>query len=135
MADVVDLSTLKDKKSDNPDFESLTPEEQEALAQKAAENGVVAEEPGVPVRTAFLVVINEQGEVFVTLDLDTKVKIAFQPSPDDIYGAAAVVMRDMAVQQTSQHTIVGMQQMAQLQAQRLQEAQIAAQLQQAGLKR
>lgn len=136
MADVVDLSTLKNKTSNNPDFEDLTPEQQEALAAKAEANGIVPEEPkGTPVRTAFIVVVDSNGEVFVSTDLNQALDLAFEPSPDDIYGAAATIQRDMTVQMTASSTVMGMQQMAAAQAQRMQHAQIAAQLEQAGLKR
>lgn len=138
---VVDLSTLKDKRANNPepesdaDFEALDDQQKADLLRLAEENNTVPEEPAHQVRTAFLIVINKDGEIFPTSDLSLNIQRQYVPTADDIYGAAAVIQRDMTVQMASQHTVVGMQQYASAQQQRMQEAQIAAQLTKAGLKR
>jgi len=83
------------------------------------------EEPSViKARTAFLVIVDENGEIYAQPDLAIPLTRSYFPSADDIYSACAVVQRDITVQISAQHTVLGMQQMAMMQAQRLQEAQL-----------
>lgn len=88
----------------------------------------VPEEPEhettIKARTAFLVVVYDSGDVVASPDLDLQVERAEIPSADDMYGACAVVQRDIQTQLTAHQTMIAMQQMAVAQAQRLQEAQL-----------
>lgn len=110
------------------EYEALTDEEKETLARLATQSGETGEpEPeATGVRTAFLVIVNNEGETFASLDLDLKLSRSYIPTHDDIYAAAANVQRDILSQLTAQHTIIGMQQAAQA-MQRQQQEQMMAQ--------
>lgn len=127
MSDVVDLSTLRSK-SDEPDLDSLSPEEQEALDKMAEENG----EDGQEVRTAFLVIVTRDGQSIAVPDINLPLRLDHQASTDEIFGAAKTVAKDIQVQETAQHTAFAMQQMAMAQMQARQNQQLASQL---GLKK
>ena len=80
MNNIVDLSSLKDRE---PSYDDLTPEQQEELAAKAEET---SDGDVLPVRTAFLVVLDNDGNVQVTPNLDTRVERQHMPSADEVYG-------------------------------------------------
>lgn len=83
-----------------------------------------AQDPTIKARTAFLVVVYDSGDVVASPDINLAVEREEIPSTDDMYGACAVVQRDISMQLTAHHTMIAMQQMAMAQAQRLQEAQL-----------
>ena len=121
-ASVIDLSSLKHDKTPEDEYNNLTGPEQQALRDMAANNET--DEAGEQVRTAFLVIVEVSGEVYATPDLDLKVARQDMPSMDDIYGAAAVIQRDITTQITSAQTVASMQQYAIQQGQRMQQAQM-----------
>lgn len=82
------------------------------------------DQDSIKARTAFLVVVYDNGDVVASPDLDLPVERQEIPSTDDMYGACAVVQRDIQMQLTAHHTMIAMQQLAMAQAQRLQEAQL-----------
>ena len=122
MPEVLDLSTLKNKK---PDLESLSEEQQAALEQMAEEN---PEPEGEQVRTAFLVVVGKDGNTVAIPDLDYAIIRDHMPSVDEIYSAVSVVAKDIQVQETAQITTQFMQQMAAAAQQQMQAQQLAQRL-------
>lgn len=123
MSSVIDLSTLKSK-SEETDFDSLSEEDQEALAKLAEEN----EPEGEQVRTAFLVVVTHDGTTIAVPDINMPLVLDHPASVDEIFGAAQVVIKDIQVQETAQHTAAFMQQMAMAQIQARQNAALAQRL-------
>lgn len=133
MGQAFDLSSLKKETGSGPSFETLSEEEQaqvEALAEKAEQ-----EDEGVPVRTAFLVLLQDDGSAMAVADLDFKVKRDRIPSQRDMFNAASQIVKDINSIESAHHMVALMQQVAMQQAQQMQAQQIAEQLQRAGLKR
>ena len=126
MPEPIDLSTLKNKRSPEEEaeqaFDSLSDEEKQRLFE-AANN---AEPEARQVRTAFLVIINPEGDVQVTAELNVPLQRAHIPNNDEIYSACATVQKDILVQDTSVRTAMTMQQVA-MQAQQQFQAQRLAQ--------
>lgn len=120
MPEPIDLSTLRN---------GLTAEQQQALNEMAEKT---KENDAPKARTAFLVVVDENGGVHAVPDLDVKIDRKYVPNADDVTGALAVLQRDMTAQIAAQHVLVGMQQVAAQQMQQLQNAQLAQKL---GLKK
>lgn len=108
--------------------EDLTPEQREALAKMAEENPPAEEEIGTPVTTAFLVAVGLDGAVIATSDLTQKFIPRRGATPDDIYGAVAVVQKDLTVMETAQRTQQQMMMVGQAMQRQAQEAQIRASL-------
>jgi hypothetical protein len=81
--------------------DDLTDEQRAALAKMAEENPPSEDEIGTPVTTAF---------------------------PDDIYGAVAVVQKDLTVMETAQRTQQQMMAVGQAMQRQAQEAQLRASL-------
>lgn len=94
------------------------------LSQLRKEQASSEEQTHVNARTAFLVIVDENGEVYAQPDINAPLTRQYLPSADDIYSACGVVQRDITVQISAQHTVLGMQQMAMHQAKRMQEAQM-----------
>jgi hypothetical protein len=137
MAEVLDLSTLKNKKpapAPTPDYDSLTDEEKEALQAMGAEHPPSPEDnqpPAVPVRTAFLVIVDEDGNVMVSPDINGKTVIfqtQYEAAPNDIIGAIAVVQKDLTALEAGSFAAMQMTQMAREAQERLQNAAIAQKL-------
>lgn len=124
MADVLDLSSLKNKASETSTYDSLSPEEQ-AKVDAMAEGH---ELPAVKVRTAFLVIVDDNGAVTALPDLTVRLDRRYTPTAHDVIGAAAVIQADATAQLSGQHAAMGIQQMAHMQMEQMQNAQIAAQL-------
>lgn len=123
---VVDLSQLKNKNPEKKSYEDLSPEEQaqvDAMAEKHA-----AEIPGHKCRTAFLVIVEEDGGVVPVPDLEFKVNRSWAPTSNDYLSAAAFLQASILMQSTANTTVMGMQQMAMAQAQMLQNQHLASQL-------
>lgn len=125
---VVDLSTLASPADSTESvYDNLTDEQKADLHAKAEELGVDVE-PALQVRTAFLVIVQENGEVVASPDLSLRLQRTYIPTADDVYGACAVTLKDLTVQDASQATAIGMQQMAAHAQKRMQDARIAQQL-------
>jgi len=88
-------------KEEAPKFDDLTPEQQEALAAKAEENGV---DGANHVTTAYYVVVDRDGTVSIVPDLSVKFVADRLPTPEDILGSASVVQASVAAQITASHT-------------------------------
>lgn len=113
MADVIDLSTIS-QKAKGVNYDDLTPEEQaqiDALAQEAPEP------EGQEVRTAFLVVINKDGSINISPDLDVPLVREHLPGTDEIYSSCQVIAKDIQVSEAAVATAQFMQQMAMAQMQ------------------
>jgi hypothetical protein len=120
----VDLSRIETASNqDDVALASLSEEEQEALEKMAALN---PEPEGQPVRTAFLVVVAQDGSAVAVSDLDLAVVRDYLPSTDDIYGALQVICKDIEVQEGAQTTASFMHQMAMAQMQQRQHQQMVA---------
>lgn len=119
----IDLSTLKKAplNTDKPDLDSLTPEQQEALDALAEEN----EPEGEHVRTAFLVILDNDGSVMATPDIDIPVIRERLPSGDDVFSAASILVRDITATQTAQNTAQMMHQVAMAAQSQMMNQQIA----------
>jgi hypothetical protein len=110
---------------------TLTPEQEEALARMAEDNPPTDDEidPGIPVTTAFLVVIGTDGAVVSTHDLSADFRPQRQATPDDMFGACAVVQKDIQVMETAQRTQMQMLQMGQAMQAKAEESAIRHRLQ------
>lgn len=110
--------------SGSVDLGSLSAETRERLTQMAEEHKV-APKPDEPqqVHTAFTVVVNE-GQVSVIQYEGSALFIDHNPTGDEVYSAAAVVQKDLAAQETAQHTAGILQQHAMQMQQQIQAQQI-----------
>lgn len=108
--------------------DDLTPDQREALAKMAEDNPPGEDEIGTPVATAFLVAIGLDGAVVATSDLTQQYVPRRGATPDDIYGAASVVLKDLVVMETAQRTQQAMMMMGQAMQQQAQGAAIRSRL-------
>lgn len=108
---------------------AVSPEEQQAIDKLAGEHPEAATEEitKVPVTTAFLVVVNQSGDISVAPAsvADTLTLEVTHPPDDVVYGACAVVMRDITTIATASQTVQLQLQQAQAMQQQMQAAQIA----------
>ena len=111
-----------------PEFDDLTPAQKEALAAKAAENGV---DGANYVTTAYYVVVDRDGAVSIVPDLSVNFVADRLPTAEDILGSASVVQASIAAQITASHTQQVM--MAQARAMAQQQAQQQAVQQMKGM--
>ncbi|MER5754343.1 hypothetical protein [Streptomyces sp. NPDC002088] len=114
--------------SDPLHTDSLTDEQREALDRMADENPPSEDETGTPVTTAFLVAVGLDGAVIATADLTYQFVPRRGATPDDIYGASAVVQKDLAAMETAQRTQQHMMMVGQAMQRQAQEAQLRASL-------
>jgi hypothetical protein len=126
MPDVPILGQTSSTPSLNTD--DLTPEQREALAKMAEENPPAEDEVGTSVTTAFLVAIGLDGAVVATSDLTQQFVPRRGATPDDIYGASSVVLKDLQVMETAQRTQQAMMMMGQAMQQQAQEAALRQRL-------
>ncbi|MFE2101610.1 hypothetical protein [Streptomyces sp. NPDC059468] len=108
--------------------DDLTPEQREALAKMAEENPPAEDEVGTPVTTAFIVAVGLDGAVIATADLTEKYVPRRGATPDDIYGAASVVLKDLQSMETAQRTQQAMMMMGQAMQRQAEEARLRASL-------
>lgn len=108
--------------------DDLTPEQRETLARMAEENPPSEDEIGTPVTTAFLVAVGLDGAVVATSDLTQRFVPRRGATPDDIYGAASVVLKDLEVMETASRTQQAMMMMGQAMQQQQQEAALRSRL-------
>jgi hypothetical protein len=101
MADVPDLSKLKNG------TRPPAPEPEKTVA-----------------RTAFLVVVRADGNIVVSIDTGQEVEVQHPCTTDDIYMAATLICKDIAVQQTAQAVQSGLLQMGSVLQQQTQDQQI-----------
>jgi hypothetical protein len=106
----------------------LTPEQRERLAAMADENPPTEDEVGTPVTTAFIVTVGLDGAVVATADLTEKYVPRRGATPDDIYGAASVVLKDIASMETAQRTQQAMMMMGQAMQRQAEEARLRSSL-------
>src|SRR6059058_1348406 len=127
MTDVVDLSNLRKPapKPDSPSLDDLGPEDQEAL-NKHVENNPDA--GAMRARTAFLVVVENDGKTAVAHDLSIPLVLDHPPTTDEIYAAISLVANDIQVQLSASYTVALMQQTVAAQQQAMANSQIASQL-------
>jgi hypothetical protein len=83
---------------------------QNGQAQQPAANG---KDAPYPCRTAFTVFVQFDGTVQASPDLDAKFAPQMAPGADDVYGACAVLQKDMAAQQNAQEIVNAQMAMAQ----------------------
>jgi hypothetical protein len=131
------------------DLGNLSPEEKEAVEQMAEEHPEVAEGsyPGDKnpqdnkrkVLTAFSVVVGYDGNPDVVAYTGDDLLLQSDPTADLIYATCATIQKDMhafdTAQAAAQMTASFMAQQARAMQEQMQQAQIAATLQQTGLKR
>lgn len=108
--------------------DDLTPEQREALAKMAEENPPSEEEIGVPVTTAFIIAVGLDGAVVATADLTQQFVPSRGATPDDMYGAASVVLKDLQSIDAAQRTQQAMLMMGQAMQQQAQEAALRQRL-------
>lgn len=106
MANVPDLSQLQNGKAEEP--------------PKDGKNAPY------PCRTAFIVFVQYDGTVQASPELDAKFDPATTPSADDVYGACAVLQKDMAAQQNAQEIVSAQMRMAQQMKEMAESQQLAA---------
>lgn len=102
MADVPDLSKLKNGSTPPPE----------------------PDQPAPVARTAFLVVVGADGNIAVSNDTGQEVEVQQKCTTDDIYMAATLIIKDIQVQQTAQLVQNGLLQMGNLMQQQQQEQAI-----------
>lgn len=127
----IDLSHLANNK-ENVDYGSLTDEEQERLAEIAAKHDESGEEadPRTPVVTAFLVVINSQGDTIIAPpEQGVEVNPHHPPTLDELSATGHTLIEDVQAQKTASMTVQAMNQFMQQQLQQAQAAQLSQQLQ------
>ena len=107
----------------------LSPDEQEKV-ERLAEASPPEDESGHAAVTAFLVIINEDGTVLVTGDVNTPLRLQRFPSSDEIYSGCAVAQKSIAAQETAARTQQVMMQAAQQMQQQAMQAQQEAQIRQ-----
>lgn len=93
MPNVPDLSQLQNGKPD----------------QEAAPNG---KDAPYPCRTAFIIFVQLDGTVQASPDLNSKFDPQMSPGADDVFGACAVLQKDMAAQQNAQEIVSAQMAMA-----------------------
>lgn len=128
MAQPIDLSTLLKNKSQNEDildFDSLSPEQREALQRAAEQHPEAAADK---VTTAFLLVYKD-GRWMATPDVSTPLVLAREASTDDIWDGCTKVVRDIDISETAQAVVGFQQQLAMQMAQQRQAQKIAQGLQ------
>lgn len=86
------------------------------------------EETVLEVSTAFLVYIGKNGDVVMTNDLTTALIIERPASPDEVYGACAVVQKDLAARETAMQSGYAVAQIAQQQMAAAQNQQLQQQI-------
>jgi hypothetical protein len=111
--------------------DDLTDEQRAALAKLADANPPGEDETHTKVTTAFLIVVGADGAVIADADLTRSAELVLErgATPDDIYGAAAVVQKDLAAMETAQRTQQAMMMMGQAMQQQAQEAALRKRLQ------
>jgi hypothetical protein len=108
--------------------DDLTDDQREALAKMAEDNPPGEDETGTPVTTAFLVAIGLDGAVVATADLTQPFVPRRGATPDDIYGAASVVLKDLSAMETAQRTQQAMMMMGQVMQRQAEEQRLRASL-------
>jgi hypothetical protein len=127
MPDIPILGQTNDKPLHTDD---LTPEQRERLAKMAEENPPDIAIEGQKVTTAFLVIIGEDGAIEADANLARTHDIVLSrgATADDIYGATAVVMKDIETMETAQRTQQLMMMMGAAMQRQAQEASIRQRL-------
>jgi hypothetical protein len=110
--------------------DDLTPEQRERLAQMAEENPPDIDIEGQKVATAFLVIVGEDGAIEADANLGRTQEIVLSrgATADDIYGASAVVMKDISSMETAHRTQQAMMMMGAAMQRQAQEASIRQRL-------
>lgn len=124
---VIDLSKLKPTSDPSQaEYDALSPEEKAQVDAMAAKHA--AEVPGHKCRTAFLVVVEQDGSVVPVADLDLKLTRSWVPTPNDFLSAAAFLQATVQVQSTANATVTAIQRVSMAQAQAMQNQHLASQL-------
>jgi len=113
--------------SSEPELPELTDEQKKTLADMA-ENANADPSEGLPhVATAFLVIINNEGGVRASHDLnDVNGFIPDRPATgDDMFHAASVIIKDITITTTAQATAQLMMSQAQALQQQMQDQALA----------
>ncbi len=111
--------------------DELTTEQRERLAKMAEESGVdLTASEGRKVATAFIVIIGEDGavEAHSNIALAHDLVLTRGATPDDIYGASAVVQKDITSMETAHRTRQAMMMMGAAMQHQAQEAAIRQRL-------
>lgn len=80
--------------------------------------------PPAQANTAFLVIVGADGNINVTGNLDVEVAVDRPVTPDDIYSACSLIIKDVQVQQTAALVQAGLLQMGSMMQQQAQHEQI-----------
>lgn len=88
----------------------------------------IKEKETVEVVTAFVVYQTQDGSWMATNDFSKTMKMSRMASPDEMYGACAIVRKDIAVQETAAHVLMGLQQQARKAMEDMQNQQVMSQL-------
>jgi hypothetical protein len=112
--------------------DDLTDAQRAALAQMAEDNPPGEDEidGGLKVTTAFLVIVSDDGAVIADSNIAKANELLLQrgATTDDIYGASAVVQKDLAAMETAQRTQQTMMMMGQAMQRQAEEARIRSSL-------
>lgn len=109
----------------------LTDEQKAALAAMANENPPAEDETKTRSTTAFLVIVDADGAVIADANIARAVDLVLDrgATPDDIYGASAVVQKDLAAMETAQRTQQHMMMVGAAMQRQAQEQQLRSRLQ------
>jgi hypothetical protein len=128
----VDLSGIKDRVAKERDhltsLPPLSPEDEEAVAALAAAHPEDVPDHREPVATAFVVFVTREGQVVGSPDLNIPIVPDRAPSPADLYGACANILKDIQAMESAQQAHQLQLQFAQAMAQRQQSQQVLAAL-------
>lgn len=112
-----------------PSAPELTAEQQDALAAMAKEHPPAEADTQPPnCTTVFQVAIGLDGAVIAVHDLSFPLIPQRGATPDDMYGACSVVLKDLLAQQTAQSTQQVMTAYASAMQQKMQEQDIRRRL-------
>lgn len=111
------------------DFDSLSPEEQEALARMAEENPDDLSVSAESVSTAFMVIQHRDGQVEVNPDVTRQVAPDRVATPDDVIALGTVAVSDATSAKTAQATAFHMAQVGQMMQRQMAEQAEAARIQ------
>lgn len=101
------------------------------LLGQAREPEAPAEPKVIKARTAFLLFIDENGQANVSDDINLPITVERKPSPDELFGALHVILKNLNAQEAAAATMFNMMMSARAQQEANQNAQIQAALAQA----
>lgn len=123
MPKAFDLNELKNRppREEGPDYDDLTEEQKEQLREQA-------EDTTLQVQTAFTVIVNTNGSVDLSPELNLPLARNRIATPDDLYAALCIGKKDVESHDTAVRTAQAIHGMATEAQRQMQAANIARDL-------